>query len=73
MEKLSVDSKINVTEVAIPADIRSKTVVDPDIIFVELDGPRGRGLGYYKKSQATVETAVNHPKIQKVIDKSLKK
>lgn len=54
-------------------DVKYKTVVDPDIVWVELDGSKGRGLGYYKKSQTTVETAVNHPKIQKVVNNTLKK
>lgn len=54
-------------------DPREKTVVDPDIVFVELDGPRGRGLGYYKKNSPKLETARDHPKIEKVMQKIFKK
>ena len=52
-------------------DPRSKTIVDPDVVWVELDGPRGRGLGYYKKNSPKLETARAHPKVQKAMKDSL--
>jgi len=50
-------------------NVRQKTVVDSDIVWLEVQSAKGKHLGYYKKSNPTQETALDHPKIQREIKK----
>lgn len=50
-------------------NIRQKTVADQGIVYVEIHTDQGRHLGYYKKTNPSQETALDHPKIQRELKK----